>query len=53
LTAVNLHRNKRRNQIYNIKIVSEEKLSTQKSKAADKFNKKIAAIFKNIINKIS
>ena len=52
LTAVNLHRNKRRNQTYNVKIISEKKLSIQKSEAVNKFNKKIAAIFKNIINKI-
>jgi len=36
-----------------VKIVSEKKLSIQKSEAADKSDKKIAAIFKNIINKIS
>jgi len=53
LTAINLHRNKRRNQIYNVKIVSEKKFSTQKSEAADESNKKIVVIFKNIINKIS
>jgi len=29
LTAVNLHRNKRRNQTYDVKVVSEEKFSTQ------------------------
>jgi len=53
LTAVNLHRNKRRNQIYNVKIVFKKKFSIQKSEAADKSDEKIAAIFKNIINKIS
>jgi len=53
LIAVNLHRNKRRNQIYNVKIVSKKKFNIQKSEAVDKFNEKIAAIFKNIINKIS
>jgi len=52
LTAVNLHRNKRKNQIYDVKIVSEEKFSIQKSEAINEFDEKIAAIFKNIINKI-
>jgi len=53
LTAVNLHRNKRRNQIYNVKIIFKKKLNTQKSEAVDKSDEKITAIFKNIINKIS
>jgi len=53
LIAVNLYRNKRRNQIYDVKIVSEKKFSIQKSEAVDKSDEKIAAIFKNIINKIS
>jgi len=53
LTVVNLHRNKRRNQIYNVKIIFKKKLNTQKSEAVDKSDEKITAIFKNIINKIS
>jgi len=53
LTAVNSHRNKRKNQIYNVKIVSKKKFSIQKSEAVDESDKKITAIFKNIINKIS
>ena len=53
LTAVNLHRNKRRNQAYDVEVVSEEKLSTQKSEAADESDEEITAIFKNIISKIS
>lgn len=53
LTAVNLHKNKRRNQTYDVKVVFEEEFSTQKSESTDKSDKKIAAIFKNIISKIS
>jgi len=52
LTAVNLHRNKRRNQAYDVEVVSEEKLSTQESEAADESDEEIAAIFKDIISKI-
>jgi len=36
-----------------VKIVFKKKFSTQISEAADKFNEKIAVIFKNIISKIS
>jgi len=36
-----------------VKIVSKKKFSIQKSEAVDESDKKIAAIFKNIINKIS
>ncbi len=52
LTAVNSHRNKRRNQAYDAEVVSEEELSTQESEAADESDEEIAAISKDIISKI-